>query len=381
VTNRSEAVIGAGPARSVATAASSRQPVSDLRLLASRGLKQMYRPDTGLFVFRLRLNNGAAEAQGTSVRYTAIALLGLASEAPADAKAILAGETAQAVCERVTRSLPPVTNLGDAALVCWAAGALGCAGHGMAMDRLLAHDPAAGECSTVELSWALSALCGESTERTRARRDEVAARLMALYSDRGRGFPYRAGGGARLRAHVACFADQVYPILALSQYAAVGGNPRAIAVARATADQLCRLQGEAGQWWWHYHAHAGTVVERYPVYAVHQHAMTPMALAALERVSGADYQRPIDKGLEWLRSSPEIGGASLIDPAVGLIWRKVGRREPLKASRYLQAAATRLHPAAKFPGVDRWFPPGAIDFESRPYELGWLLFAWPLNAG
>jgi hypothetical protein len=26
--------------------------------------------------------------------------------------------------------------------------------------------------------------------------------------------------------------------------------------------------------------------------------------------------------------------------------------------------------------LDRVCPPGVIDYECRPYELGWLLYAW-----
>jgi hypothetical protein len=74
--------------------------------------------------------------------------------------------------------------------------------------------------------------------------------------------------------------------------------------------------------------------------------------------------------------APEIGG-SLIDRTAGVIWRKVARREPGKLTRGLQAAASRLHPAARLLGMDRLFPPTVIDWESRPYHLGWLLYAWP----
>jgi hypothetical protein len=75
--------------------------------------------------------------------------------------------------------------------------------------------------------------------------------------------------------------------------------------------------------------------------------------------------------------APELGGGSLIDESAGLIWRKVARREPPKLSRFAQAAASRLHPALRAPGLDTLFPPCAVDYEDRPYHLGWLLHAWP----
>ena len=76
------------------------------------------------------------------------------------------------------------------------------------------------------------------------------------------------------------------------------------------------------------------------------------------------------------RALPELEGGSLIDDGAGLIWRKVARREPGKLSALLQAAASRLHPRLRVPGLDLLFPP-AIDYEDRPYHLGWVLHAFP----
>src|SRR5205814_8671953 len=84
----------------------------------------------------------------------------------------------------------------------------------------------------------------------------------------------------------------------------------------------------------------------------------------------------VAKGLRWLWTSPELGGASLVDDGAGVIWRKVARREPAKLSRYVQAAASRISPTLRAPSI---FPPGAIDYEDRPYHLGWLLYAWPAD--
>jgi hypothetical protein len=102
-----------------------------------------------------------------------------------------------------------------------------------------------------------------------------------------------------------------------------------------------------------------------------------MGLLALLDAGGLDCRASIARGLEWLVSAPELQGKSLIDQGADLIWRKVARREPRKAVRYLQTAASRLHPGLRVPAMDAVFPAGAIDFEDRPYHLGWLLYAWP----
>jgi hypothetical protein len=191
-------------------------------------------------------------------------------------------------------------------------------------------------------------------------------------------FPHNLGGRAGgLRGHVCCFADLVYPVHALARYAELFGDAEARDVALRGAGAMCARQGPDGQWWWHYDRRTGEIVERYPVYAIHQDAMAPMALLALERAAGVDLRPPIAKGLAWLTHAPELGGGSLIDEDAGLIWRKVARREPRKLSRFAQAAASRLHPALRAPGLDTLFPPCAVDYEDRPYHLGWLLHAWP----
>jgi hypothetical protein len=80
-----------------------------------------------------------------------------------------------------------------------------------------------------------------------------------------------------------------------------------------------------------------------------------------------------------LASSPELRGGSLVDRAAGLIWRKVARREPGKLTRYAQAVASGLHPRLRLPLADALFPPGTIDYEDRPYHLGWVLHAFPAD--
>ena len=57
--------------------------------------------------------------------------------------------------------------------------------------------------------------------------------------------------------------------------------------------------------------------------------------------------------------------------------RKVARREPGNLVRGLQAGASYLHPGLRVPATDLVFPPVAIDYECRPYEMGWILHTWP----
>jgi hypothetical protein len=352
--------------------------VGRLRSLALSGLGRMFRPDPGLFAFRVRPGPNGLVQEGLSQRYTAIALLGLAGEEDEIAAGVLAGQWPQAVCARLLRDVNSMESVGDVALTLWAAHAVGGADSRPAWNRLLALRPDEASLPTVELAWALSALCIAGDGSTSGLRQRLAVRLLSAFHTGSSLFPHRVGdGGWHPRAHVSSFADLVYPILALSHYAKLSGDAPAREAAARCARVVCRLQGPEGQWWWHYDVRTGRVIERYPVYAVHQDAMAPLALFALQDASGGDFTREIAAGLRWLAASPELEGRSLVDPGARLIWRKVARREPRKLSRYAQALASALHPSIRVPGLGRVLPPRVVDVEDRPYHLGWLLLAWP----
>jgi hypothetical protein len=349
-----------------------------LRAFALRGLTRMYRQDEQSFVFRLRWRGGRVISEGFSRRYTAIVLIGLAADA--EREAVLSSRSLQRVCARLIGRIGNAENLGDVALAVWAAGALRHPDREAALKRLRELRPETGPRPVVELAWALDALCLDEMEPAADLRAQLARRLIASFHTRSAMFPHVVGAdGAGLRSHVSCFADLVYPVQALARHFVRSGDRRALDVALRCARRMCSLQGAAGQWWWHYDSRTGAVIERYPVYAVHQDAMAPMALFALQDASGVSFDAEIGRGLAWLAHAPELSGGSLIDEAAGLVWRKVARREPWKLSRRAQAAASRIHASLRVPGLDTLFPARTIDREDRPYHLGWLLHAWPVS--
>jgi hypothetical protein len=164
-------------------------------------------------------------------------------------------------------------------------------------------------------------------------------------------------------------------VQALARLHASADDAEALAVADAVADRICAAQGEAGQWWWHYDARNGGVVEGYPVYSVHQHAMAPMSLLDLADAGGTPFVQAICRGLRWLASPPETD-EDLIADEPPITWRKVARKDPRKAVRGLRAVSTRVRPEWRLQMLDRVVPPGIVDHECRPYELGWLLMTW-----
>ena len=357
------------PAREAHSLAAFRPVLSQLRAIAERALPRMYEPAHGLFVFTQRPGAGHLVGSGLSVRYSAITMIG-ANAVAAAPPPLDSSERQRVIDELFARGQS--AGLGDTALIAWA----GSNSTPPALwDRIVALDAAHGRHPTVEVAWALAAMTLHGPEHTWATGREVAERLIAACHPRSGLFPHVLGGSG-FRAHVACFADQGYPIHALAKYAQRFGDRQALDVASRCATEICRLQGDAGQWWWHYDARTGAVIEPYPVYAIHQDAMAPMALLALEAAGGASLLEHVNRGLDWLSASPELRGESLIDTDRDMVWRKVARREPGKASRYLQAVASRVSPGLRVPGLDQLFPPSAVDYEDRPYHWGWFLYAW-----
>lgn len=378
------AVIAPSPSTGALFSPSSvQEKILQLRSLAVRRLSMMYKPDRRRFAFRLRRDRKEGHVlEGHSDRYTAIVLIGLREHPESAAAEVLGGASREEIVEDLIKAADRAGDLGEVALTLWAARTLGHGDTAKALSRLRSMDPVARPYPTVELSWALTSLvvdgCGETDE---ALAEKIASRLLLSFEPRSSLFPHWPAGSKfpRMRAHISCFADQVYPIQALACYYQRTGDRQAVSAASSCATRLCAVQGQNGQWWWHYDVRSGQVVERYPVYSVHQDAMAPMALFALGEAAGLDYSAEIGKGMEWLYCRPETK-LPLVEPEADVVWRKVARREPLKISRGLQALASALHPRCRVPGLDVLFRPNQIDYECRPYHLGWLLYAWPADA-
>ncbi|MFC6878541.1 MULTISPECIES: hypothetical protein [Actinomadura] len=358
--------------------------VDRLVALALTGLPRMRDGDG--FAFTLRgVPDGAGgwrtEPSGRSVRYAAITALGVLALPPEARAAALGGEPVEDLIARLVALLDEsgpaaVTSLGDVALIAWAAAAARHDGLDRALKRLAEADPpgTGRAVFTVDAAWVLSALAAARGQaETSGHFERARARLLAGAAASGL-FSHQVGGTGlvpRYRAHVGCFADQVYPIQALAR----AGDQEAVAAADAAARRIVAAQGSGGQWWWHYDARTGGVVEEFPVYSVHQHAMAPMALLDLARAGGTAHLDPIRRGLRWM-TEPAETDVPLIHDDLGVTWRKTARSDPRKAVRGARAVSTGVRAGWRLGGLDRVFPPTAVDRECRPYELGWLLFAW-----
>ena len=351
--------------------------------LAANGLVPMFDAERQLFCFRLKRTRHGMVQEGHSPRYTIIALLGLHRyQAPGlcsriDTGAVLAG---------LLRDTAWISNMGDLGLLLWLCALasperLEEVYSSLNVKSALSHFRGSGGRATMELAWLLSGLAHAGSVQGQKLPDlsELAVKTYRLLEEN-----QGAGGSfghlfrnvtltGLVRGRIGSFADQVYPIYALAKFASVFQIHRALTGAQRCADAICRVQGAWGQWWWHYHSHTGRIIEHYPVYAVHQHGMAPMALFALTEATQIDFSEPVYKGLRWIAGDNELA-LDLRAASAGVVWRGVRHRRMHR--KYFRNAMSFFG----FPGDE----PAAdlkIKFECRPYELGWLLYAFAPRNG
>ncbi|WP_291374899.1 hypothetical protein [Devosia sp.] len=348
--------------------------------LATEGLRRMVFPDLRV-AHTMRgigtVNGSGTSAEGDNLRYAANVAQGLGWLDEEVQRDVLGGWSAIDLAinciERANRSGEP----GAVALAAWAAAETA----GIFTPELFAILELALSSSTpihtVPCAWALTAAIAARHLGDTSQVQAMATQKLRQAQSASGLFPHvlPSTSSSWLRRHVGSFADQVYPIQALSRLSAATGDQSALRAADACAARIVQLQGAAGQWWWHYDTRNGEVVEGYPVYSVHQHAMAPMALLDLLDAGGADYRGALALGLRWIDSRPETN-EPIVSEADNVIWRKVGRSEPNKLARKVGAVTTAVKPGLHLPYLDAVLPADRIDRECRPYEFGWMLYAW-----
>jgi hypothetical protein len=376
---RNESIQDDGIARSAKTSSPDRL-VTEIIDLAKVGLPRMFDSERQLFCEALRREEGGQLVQrGISHRYTMMALLGLHRlETSGSASPVSIAQ----VMDALTRDLGWIKFGGDLGLLLWLCavvdpGRLDSLGAKLDLKNVLVRYKDARQRSTTELAWILAGLSHAKLAGVSAipELNSLSATVYGLLkANQG---PHGIFGhlvttsflSGRLRGRIGSFADQVYPIYTLTQFGQAYGDSEAIRCARDCAEAIVRLQGPLGQWWWHYDASTGQVLQRYPVFSVHQDGMAPMALFALGEATRTDFREPIYKGLAWISGNNELVH-DLRDKSLGVIWRSLYRSANWKKYRDEFREFMRPGWTAKS-GADL-----KILFECRPYHFGWLLYAF-----
>lgn len=352
--------------------------VRELISLATRGLVAMFDEDRQLFCHRLLRTEMGLVREGISPRYTIMTLLGLRKlelagiDSPFDTRAIYAS---------FIRDTNWIQGIGDLGLQIWLTAAfdpdqLGNLFSAFDCETALDRYSDAQEARTTELAWFLAGL---------AHAAEASPKLVSILPDvsvetyhrieENQGEPGLFGHmssknslAGRLRGRIGNFADQVYPIYAMSKFAQVFQVEDPLGPALKCAAAVCGAQGESGQWWWLYDADCSRVSSRYPVYSVHQHGLAPLCLFAVEKASGQSFKEFIYRGLRWIYGANELG-VDMRDGAENLIWRCILPRN--SQTRHWEMAMS----VVRSPKQNARARSLKILYEQRPYEFGWLLFA------
>ena len=344
--------------------------------LSVRGLEAMYDYKQKRFSFYAGKGEEGIVNNGCSRRYTLITLLGLVEYEKNGGKSFL---NIQEIVLNLLSTSKQTRNIGDLGLLIW----LFAMASPSKLEKLFMETRAndaltqygdARQGFTMELSWfltglSMAAIVGDrNIAWIKEKADTTIKQIVGNYGGKGI-FGHLRISSARgwFRGRIGSFADQVYPIYALTLYHKAFGSVQALDVAIECADTICQHQGVLGQWWWHYNSATGQVVGTYPVYSVHQEGMAPMALYFVGETTGKDYSAQIIKGLEWIRGNNELG-VNLIDRERNVIWRCLYRPKwksyPEELLRFLS------YPMEKMERKDL-----RILYECRSYCFGWLLYA------
>jgi hypothetical protein len=345
--------------------------------LAAAGLVQMFDPQKQVFCNTFARTDSGMSRQGISHRYTMMTLLGLHRYEASGQRSPIA---IAPVLDSLVANTRWLTSTGDLGLLLWTCAELAPARlpqlyRDVDAENALRRFPDGEQGYTMEIAWFLTGLvacysAGYSDLPGLSKQLKEARMILEANCGASGVYGHRARRGlltGHFRHRIGTFADQVYPAIALARLSQVFSDTNARENALRTAQKMCALQGAMGEWSWHYDAARGKVISRYPVYSVHQHAMAPMMLFDVGEAANHDFSDAILKGLDWIGGNNELH-RDFIERDMNLVWRCI----------YLRPRDAYIDAAMRFLELRR----GAVNarlmvrYECRPYELGWLLYAF-----
>lgn len=336
-------------------------------------LGAMYDERAGLFASSTRVVDGRyvnTFDHPSAQRYSINTLAGLQRAVEHDA----VGWDVESAIERLLRGRR-ATGLGDRGLLLHV---LARAGHDE-QDRLFAaiERDAAGEdverrVDLQEICWLVLGLVTYARERSSARAQGLAARLLDIVDERygDPRAPLPDFTASRWRRGLVSFGALAYYLMATASYATAFDDERVGQRFRRATSTVLELQGPRGEWPWFIDARQARVLDWYQVYSVHQYAMAMLFLLPARDLGLPGVPAAIERSVRWVLGANELS-VSMLCTEPFVIWRSIRRRgRGERARRYLRAA---------LPGAGaRWADPASLELnrECRSYELGWLLYAW-----
>ena len=370
------------PAKSSSVNFSPKVDLNALIELAVRGLIPMFDQKNQLFCHSRVLTPGGIELQGLSPRYTIMTLMGFHELEKAGGTSPFRLDE---IHDRLLRDHAWPTSAGDFGLLIWltalrAPQKLQQIFSRFDLSTVFETFADLREGRTMETAWLLTGLSHAAIAAPTKLPEisKVAERAYhMLTGNQGKGGFFghlnrKSTASGRLRGWLGSFADQVYPTIAFTWYSQAFQSKEALQRAIECGKGICRVQGPLGQWWWHYDSREGRVASMYPVFSVHQEAMGPMALFPLGSAAGIDFRHEIYRGLQWISDANETK-KEMRDFEHNLVWRCVHPAPELSMKMDVLLSHLRIYRNASARKM-------TVRRECRPYELGWLLFAFASEA-
>ncbi len=352
--------------------------VAELCDLAASGLMRMLDPKWEIFCDIYKRTENGMIREGLSPRYTMMTLLGLHRYERSGRQSPVA---IVHILDSLLRDTRWVASAGDLGLLLWTCAELvperlpDVYGKVGAQDALRRYSD--GQLGyTMEVAWYLTGiancyLAGCADLPGLAEQASSAREILECNCGPSGVYGHLTRSRSLVgyaRGRIGSFADQVYPTIAFARLSRALPDEKARQMALRTAEKMCELQAPLGEWCWHYDSVSGRVVSRYPVYSVHQHAMGPMMLFEASEATGCDFSEAIYKGLAWISGNNELR-RDFVEPSLGLVWRCI-YLEPMEAKTDAARRFLRLHRGTADASRLK------VRYECRPYELGWLLYAF-----
>jgi hypothetical protein len=354
------------------------ESIPELCDMAVAGLLKMLDPERHMFCEVFNRTDKGMSRERLSSRYTTMALLGLHryEQSSGDSPIAMAP-----VLDALLHDTHWIGCAGDLGLLLWTCAELAPERLPEVYQRVKAENAlerfADGQRgATMEVAWFLTGiascyLAGYADLRGLAEQAVTARNILEANCGTSGVYGHLSRSNSlagHVRGRIGSFADQVYPTIAFARLSHALRDEKAAQMAIRTAKKMCELQAPLGEWCWQYDSVSGGVVSRYPVYSVHQHAMGPMMLLSVSEATGCEFREAIDKSLAWISGNNELH-RNFVEPSLGVVWRCI----------YLDSLEAYTDAALRF----MLLRSGAADasrlkvrYECRPYELGWLLYAF-----
>jgi hypothetical protein len=355
------------------------QYIDELVRISIRGLNDLFIQEKEEFAEKKILQNNALIYEGTNTRYTLICLIGLHKAVNHDIEISITKKIdLNTILNKQIEKLHHYVSVGDIGLLIWATALISPEEIASLIPKInfnniLTSYSDAKLKTTMELSWLLTGILIASAfnEAFNKSVGSLPLELFKIIRNNygGKGiFKHQSNESfiGKLRGNISTFADQVYPIYAFVLFSHKFENEEALLIAEQTALKLCELQGKNGEWMWHYNSDNGKVLSDYPVYSVHQDAMAPIALYAIQKATNKSYEKYIFKGLDWL--SENILNFDMVSKEHNTIWRGIipdNNYRKIRTFFSIRGFSTNN----EFKNLKIWK-------ECWSYHLGWLLYAY-----